>query len=51
MTAYQRDPDDIREVYAAKLRSLAPWSGGVVVILVLVQNPITEWQYVFPNCS
>ena len=35
MTAYQRDPDDIREVYAAKLRSLAPWSGGVVVILLL----------------
>ncbi len=35
MTADQRDPDDIREVYAAKLRSLTPWSGGVVVILVL----------------
>ncbi len=36
MTTDQRDPDDIREVYTAKLRSLAPWSGGVVVIVVLV---------------
>ena len=36
MTADQRDPGDILKVYTAKMRSLAPWSGGVVVILLLV---------------
>jgi len=35
MTADQRDPGDILKVYTTKLRSLAPWSGGVVVILLL----------------
>ena len=35
MTADQRDPGDILKVYTTKLRSLAPWSGAVVVIVVL----------------